>query len=255
MHIIENQYLGLALKNPARAAVLKDAAVFAANAYAEAVGVSEVATKRDVLNRMLLFLLNPYTPNYLLTEPAQQVISRIKVGDLFDIEILRTLPENKTLFYNFLVGKDRVLYCEWNKNELYVIDLQRYADSPAIKRSVSLISLTASPKLFDPTTVEAIRCLMFLNLTAPELIQLAAGKKLGTRAQGHYNATSLPVVLVDSTWNKYLVRTEGFEVSGHFRLQRCGPGNAELKLTWIKPYQKHGYVRLPKTEGLPKETA
>jgi hypothetical protein len=250
MHIIENHYLGLELKNPTRVHVLKDTAFFAANAYLEAIGEYDVATKNNILNHMLLFLVNPHTKNHLFTKTAQEVVNNIKVSESFDLEILRTLPENETLLFNFLYGKDRIIYCRWNNNELYVIDLQRYTDKPGIKRGVSLISLKSNSNPFNNTTIDAIKCLIFLKLTDPEIIHIAAGKKHGTRKQGYYNDTSLPVIIVDSTWNKYIVRTEGFGVSGHFRMQRYGKGNTDLKLTWIKPYQKHGYVRLPKAENL-----
>lgn len=141
-----------------------------------------------------------------------------------------------------------MIYCGWNSDELHVVDLYRVAGKERVQREVSIVSLQSTLKALNSSLLEAIKCLIFLKLTDPEIIRLAAGKKVGTRKKGHYNATSLPVVIVDSTWNKYIIRTEGFGVSGHFRMQRCGPGNAELKLTWIKPYQKHGYVRLPKTE-------
>lgn len=254
MHIVEKHYLGLELKNPSRAHVLREAAVFAANAHSEVVGDSDLVSKAAAFMHFQVSLLNPYTKNYLFTETAQEVINNIKVNELFDIEILRTLPTGKTRFYNFLYGKDRFIHCVWNNDELHIIELARYADNPAMKRSVALASLKSCPKVFSDTLADAIKCLIFLKLTDPEIIHLAAGEKYGTRKQGHYNATPLPVIIVDSTWNQYIVRTEGFGVSGHFRMQRCGKGNADLKLTWIKPYQKHGYVRLPKSEPILEET-
>jgi hypothetical protein len=246
MHIIENQYFGLELKTPSRAHALSEAATSAANAYEEAVGECNLGEKDAIRNGIQAFLLNPYIGNYLFTKTAQEVIENIKVSESFDLEILRTLPTDETRFFNFLYGKDRYIGCLWNNNDLYIIDLYRDPNTRLVERNVVLVSLKSSPKVFSATLTDAIKCLIFLKLTEPEIIHLAAGQKHGTRKEGHYNATALPVIIVDSTWNQYIVRIEGFGVSGHFRLQRHGKGNMDLKLIWIKPFQKHGYIRLPK---------
>lgn len=47
----------------------------------------------------------------------------------------------------------------------------------------------------------------------------------------------------DCTWYTTIIRTEGFSVRGHFRLQPCGKGKQDKKLIYIHEFQKHGYVR------------
>ncbi|TGE20855.1 hypothetical protein [Hymenobacter metallicola] len=250
MHIIENHYFGLELKNPSKANVLRKTASIAADAYEEALGDCSLAEKELIRNDIQVFLSDSSIGNHLFTQTAQEVINNIKVTESFDLDILRVLPTNERLPFKFLYGKDRFIGCLWSNNELYIIDLRRDVTTGVVERNVLLASLKSSPKVFSATLADAIKCLIFLKLTEPEIIHLAAGKKYGTRKKGHYNATSLPIIIVDSTWNQYIVRTEGFGVSGHFRLQRHGKGNADLKLTWIKPYQKTGYVRLSKAETL-----
>lgn len=49
--------------------------------------------------------------------------------------------------------------------------------------------------------------------------------------------------LLNSSYLKTSIRTEGFAVSGHFRLQPCGPGRSKVKLIFISPYEKNGYIR------------
>lgn len=254
MHIIANQYFGLELKSPAYAPALSGAASIAANAYEEALGDCDLAEKEMVKKGIEAFLRDPSIGNYVFTETAQEVVKNIKVSESFDLEILRTLPTDETLFFNFLYGKNRYIGCFWNNNDLYIIDLARDINTNLVERNVLLISLQSNPKVFSASLIDAIKCLIFLKLTEPEIVYLAAGKKQGTRKQGHYNATTLPLIIVDSTWNQYIVRTEGFGVSGHFRLQRHGKGNADLKLAWIKPYQKNGYSRGPKTDLPPEAT-
>lgn len=57
------------------------------------------------------------------------------------------------------------------------------------------------------------------------------------------NKAPFPIHRLDGSWFKTIIRTEGFEVRGHWRLQACGKGWKEHKLVFIKSFQKHGYVR------------
>ena len=86
--------------------------------------------------------------------------------------------------------------------------------------------------------------LIFMLFTEKEIIMLDAGRKSGTRAEGKVvNDSKDKIIIVDSAWNKILVRGEGFDVSGHLRLQSCGPGRMNLELVWVNPYKKSGYTR------------
>lgn len=250
MQIVEKRYLGLSLNSPSRVQLLREITAGMLNTLHEATGNDDVADNKIIGKGIWHSLVSPEVENYLFTETAQEVIRNIKVTELFDVEILRMLPATRVVFYNFLLGQDRVIKCTWSNDFLLIIDLSIHADKEGIHCETAVASLQAKgSSTFGSALVGAIQCLIFLKLTEPEFIHLAAGKKHGTRKQGHHNATSLPVTVVDSTWNKYIVRPEGFGVSGHFRMQPHGKGNADLKLIWIKPYQKQGYVRLPKSEA------
>lgn len=54
------------------------------------------------------------------------------------------------------------------------------------------------------------------------------------------------VTLLSCDWYTTIVRTEGFGVKGHFRMQACGKGYRERRLTYINEYRKHGYIRRAK---------
>lgn len=56
------------------------------------------------------------------------------------------------------------------------------------------------------------------------------------------NNAKFPITYVDSLW-KQRISTDGFKVSGHFRLQPIGEGRAKRKLIWIEEYEKDGYNR------------
>lgn len=90
------------------------------------------------------------------------------------------------------------------------------------------------------------KVLIFLELTDPEILLVTPGKKHSRSPIGYTNTAQRPVFVVDSTWNKFIVRTEGFGVRGHFRVQPCGVRNEDLKLIWISAFEKKGYVRGPK---------
>ena len=60
------------------------------------------------------------------------------------------------------------------------------------------------------------------------------------------NRAPFAITHLDSSWLRTIVRTEGFLVRGHFRLQACGEKHRDRKLIYINPFQKHGYVRRAK---------
>ena len=57
------------------------------------------------------------------------------------------------------------------------------------------------------------------------------------------NRMPFPLFRLDSSYFKTIIRTEGFLVRSHWRLQPCGVGKRERKLIFINSFQKHGYVR------------
>lgn len=89
--------------------------------------------------------------------------------------------------------------------------------------------------------------LCFFYLTDNQEEVIAPGKVHGTRKTGKtLNDFTFPVTIVTSKWNITTIRTEGFGVSGHFRVQPCGEGRANSKIIFIEPFQKNGYIRKAK---------
>lgn len=54
------------------------------------------------------------------------------------------------------------------------------------------------------------------------------------------------IQVLDSNWFTTFVRSEGFNVKGHFALRAYGEGRKKRKLVWINPYEKSGYTRTAK---------
>lgn len=65
----------------------------------------------------------------------------------------------------------------------------------------------------------------------------------------YLNDSKHQVNVLDSRWFRETIRTEGFQVSGHFRLQACGPNHSERKLIYIKDFMKQGYHRRARKGG------
>lgn len=85
-------------------------------------------------------------------------------------------------------------------------------------------------------------CFYFLSETTEEILK--PGQKRGTQRTGKIiNELPVPITIVDSKWNITSIRTEGFEVCGHFRLQPFGPGLKQTRVIFIEPFEKHGYKR------------
>lgn len=58
----------------------------------------------------------------------------------------------------------------------------------------------------------------------------------------YINETNLPVEILDSRWFTTIVRSEGFGVRGHLRLQPYGPGRSMKRWIYIEDYEKSGYT-------------
>lgn len=81
--------------------------------------------------------------------------------------------------------------------------------------------------------------------------KIITGKSSGKLNNVVYkNNNKQNVLALDSTWYTSIVRTEGFAVRGHLRMQACGKNFSERKLIYIDSFEKHGYVR--KAKMLPR---
>jgi len=87
---------------------------------------------------------------------------------------------------------------------------------------------------------------LFLKYAPIETKLVGANKRVKDFNTKYVNDTDLDVTILDSTWFTTLVKSEGFKVRGHFRLQPYGAGMKEKRLIWIKDFDKHGYTRIAK---------
>lgn len=83
---------------------------------------------------------------------------------------------------------------------------------------------------------------MFKKYAEVETKMLYGGKKVKDINCKYINETKLDILHLDSKWFTNLVKSEGFDVRGHFRLQPCGKELKDRKLVWINQFHKNGYT-------------
>ena len=93
---------------------------------------------------------------------------------------------------------------------------------------------------------------MFRSYADHEL-KVVMAKSTGKMNNVQYkNLNKQNIHVIDSSWYTSIIKTEGFLVKGHLRLQACGTGHSERKLIYIDSFEKHGYIR--KAKMLPQHT-
>lgn len=93
--------------------------------------------------------------------------------------------------------------------------------------------------------------LLFIKYCPIETKMIKAGKKDKVVGNKYVNETKSDIEILDSGWFTTIIRSEGFGVGGHFRMQPYGPANAMRKLIWINPFEKTGYTRTAKVLNQP----
>lgn len=118
------------------------------------------------------------------------------------------------------------------KNTLLTFSEDEYKNTNAFQRILTLFLGILSYKKYGET----------------ETVYIAAGVKRQIPDEDGIlmNRAPFPVSHLDSSFFRTIIRTEGFKVRGHFRLQPCGVGRKERELIYIQPYEKHGYTRTAK---------
>lgn len=88
-----------------------------------------------------------------------------------------------------------------------------------------------------------IAMICFIKYCPVETKFVDAGRREKHVGQKYVNETKERIEILDSTWFTNIVRSEGFQVGGHFRMQAFGKDWSEKRLIWVEPFEKHGYTR------------
>jgi hypothetical protein len=217
------------------------------------------------------FTLGMKSKTHIFLQGAIDVIKHIKITDPSQV-LRKLLPEDldhQEIGFAFNFGVNKLVKCSILNGMLTILCFSRKSYSADVELTISTchlwdledcewdyaqwLSVQKKSKrrriLNESLLHEFINTIVFLYYTQPETIFVAAKNKVKAKDTEYYNNTPSDVILVDSTWNKLIIRTEGFGVTGHFRLQPHGEKSQLRKLIWVQPFQKHGYVRKPKSQS------
>ncbi len=190
------------------------------------------------------------TSYYLIAETVYKCAELIKIKENFTG---RTLKDIKFGKYTYLMGKNRM--CRFVCGPGYI---KGYYYNDAEHKAFDWHIAMASGNYYFPQKYGAefsliMQVLTFVELGDIEVLELAAGKNNGKprndqKEEKIHNSSNYTVFVVDSNWNKIVIRDEGFGVRGHYKMQPCGPAWADRKLIWVNAFEKEGYTRKAKAE-------
>lgn len=201
----------------------------------------------DKIGEMGSFVDNKDSKLYLICNGVEACSKMIRVGDTFSSRALRNIEFGK---HTYLLGKNEMVRFFCNEGAIKGI----YWDRENKVTFEFGFLLEEDGYYFDPLYAKQFsrltKIITFVELGDIEVQMLEKGRNNNrSKKDGKItNTSNYTVYVVDSSWNKLIIRTEGFAVMGHFRLQPCGAGLADRKLIWIDAFEKHGYKRRPRAE-------
>ena len=186
---------------------------------------------------------------YLIRKTVQEMCAKINFKDEKKFDYLDKISEgNKILvldenrFYKYYRDGYRIVVCYFEKGKLsynytmfnFELDM-KFESKPNVARAQEIEE-------------RFIQLVMFLEYAPHTTKLLAPNQKDGTRNDGKViNDSTYGLIIVDSEWNKIIVRTDGFAVGadtgGFLALRAYGTGRYQRRFVWIMPYEKQGYTR------------
>jgi hypothetical protein len=175
----------------------------------------------------------------------------IIIGDFqFCYKIQSTAGDDQWLYsiyvfngYNFIGLVYNEHDGELDKKYFYASSLVTGNDNPTIEERGD-----AGKRLFGLllTAINFLKCAEIETKFLPPSRQIWDGPTCL-----YNNKSKYPIEIIDSTWFTTLVKSDGFKVRGHLRLQPYGEGMTKRKLVWINEFQKNGYTRrlIPKVRS------
>lgn len=214
-------------------------------------GCSEVKSKIDSkFNDYWLGILNNTDSKlYLICDGVEKCSKMIRIGDNFSTKAFKNIGFGK---HTYLLGKNEMTRFICDKGVIKGIYWDR-------QNGIAFdygFDLESDGYFFNERYSEQFnrvaKIITFVELGDIDVVELERGRNNGKpKNDGKVTNTSeYTVYVVDSSWNQLIIRTTGFAVMGHFRLQSCGINHADRKLIWINAFEKHGYKRQPKASIL-----
>lgn len=185
--------------------------------------------KRELYKKKIQYISDPFIKAYL------DVKDRIRI-DLLET----TMEESGTFIMRRKDGGRNTIF--------YTASISRDEEGTTELKGSCIIFGTDPEDTPLEVWIDIVYLLLFMRYCEVETKIVAAKRKADHVGQKYINETNQPIEIVDSTWFTTIIRSEGFGVKGHFRLQPYGPALTQRKLIYIAPFEKKGYTRRAKIE-------
>ena len=187
---------------------------------------------------------------YLLNHSTKNIIDNIKIKNELkptDFDIFKNVkikhcciltPCNNLMVFNIIGDNKHIFFHNFNVLHTTFIQNNNFDFDPSKEQSYITKEIEYMYKL-----------LCFFLLSDVDTVYLKPNNKVKTKQDGKtLNDTKSDITVVTSSWNIQSIRTEGFGVSGHFRV--LVKNRKEPKLSYVKPYVKQGLIRKAKIESV-----
>jgi hypothetical protein len=221
----------------------------------------------------------PKNKIYYFNDSVYKSIENIKIKDKdFNGDIFNKIPNNT--FETFILGNTAYrywvidgsvyiaqLFCIRNFSDLNkdsfvhksladTIDFKNTFDKKQVFDSNSIWKWNLSSN--DISEVESVGNYLKNTDAVIQFIQMLVYLKFGdvnikllksntnsklSKGNKIKNGLNKDIFIVTDNWNTISIRTEGFSVKSHYRLQACGEGRKDRKHILITEFRKNGYVR------------
>ena len=181
---------------------------------------------------------------YDIRSSAREIIAKIKIDETKIFDYLAALPRGQQIciygereYFNFDVGAEGMAVIHVANSHYY------YYSFDFVERSALEANTVVRASRYS-----FLQLAVFLAYVEKEIVYIEPGKQSGTKkTDKRFNDTDQRLIVVTANWNQIRIRTEGFSVNGHLRLQPFGSGRTQHKLIWINEHMRHGYTRNAKT--------
>lgn len=184
---------------------------------------------------------------YLIQPTVEKCAAMIRIKDNFSCVVFNKIKDGehvyllgKNEFIRFVKFNNAIRGSFWNREKQIAFEIGFLLDDDRYY----------FPTVYKDEFNRIVRLVTFVAIGDVEIEVIEKSRNNGkTKKAGKItNSSEFNVYVVDSSWNKIIIRTEGFAVRGHFRLQPCGEGFKDRKLIWVDAFEKHGYKRQPKAK-------
>lgn len=217
--------------------------------------VREWPKMKNVFSRSVKYISNPFFEAYnKAAEKLTSVIDNEPMDESGTFITTRDGGGTNTIFYSVHAsGKDKefslsgiIIFMGKDPNkEKPSLDIFVQRIPEGVKEYMAE-SCTKNKVTAFSVFVDIFSLILFMKYCQVETKVIEGQSKAHHVGRKYVNETMQKIEILDSTWFTTIIKSEGFKVGGHFRMQPFGPGFCDKKLIWIDPFEKTGYTRKAK---------